>query len=94
MGPHDTAGLTIVAICGSLGPTLAVVASHVLSQRALRRVAAVAESTHTLCNSQRTLMLRALNVLTARIARENPADQDAQLAAEKAARDLEDAERA
>jgi hypothetical protein len=36
-------------------------------------------------------MLPALHALTARIARENPDDQDAQLAADKAARDLEDA---
>jgi hypothetical protein len=54
----------------------------------------IAEKTHTIVNNQRTLMLRAMSALAARVARDNPDDEHAQLAAEKASRDLRDAERA
>lgn len=52
----------------------------------------VASDTHTIVNSQRTIMLRALLVLARRISKENPDDEDARLAMEKAASDLHDAE--
>lgn len=52
----------------------------------------VASDTHTIVNSQRTIMLRALYVLASRISKENPADDDARLAMEKAESDLHDAE--
>jgi hypothetical protein len=84
MGLHDTAGLTIVAICGSLGPTLAVVVSHVLSQRGIKCIAAVTESTHVIVNSQRSVMLRLVASLSRRIADENPGDIMAQRAADGA----------
>jgi DNA transposition AAA+ family ATPase len=52
----------------------------------------VAHRTHTIVNSQRTLMLRALLALSRRVAIENPADSDAQLAVAGAEKDLSDAE--
>lgn len=60
--------------------------------RGLLRVEKVASDTHTIVNSQRTIMLRALHVLTTRVSKENPTDNDAKLAMEKAASDLHDAE--
>jgi hypothetical protein len=83
------------------GNILAVFISAWFTSRAARQAkeeAALArrigEATHAIVNSQRTLMLRALHVLTIPIARENPNDTDAQEAADKAGRDLQDAERA
>ena len=52
----------------------------------------VAHRTHTIVNSQRTLMLRALLALSRRVAIENPTDSDAQLAVAGAEKDLSDAE--
>jgi hypothetical protein len=83
------------------GNIVAVFIAAYFTARAARRAEAeaalarrVAEKTHQLVNGQKTLMLRALLVLTMRIARENPNDMDAQEAADKAGRDLHDAERA
>jgi hypothetical protein len=52
----------------------------------------VAHRMHTIVNSQRTLMLRALLALSRRIAIENPTDSDAQLAVAGAEKDLSVAE--
>ena len=55
------------------------------------RVKRIAESTHIIVNSQRTVMLRAIALLSRRVASENPNDGKAQTAAKAAE---EDAERA
>lgn len=52
------------------------------------KVKRIAEETHTIVNSQRTMLLRLVAALTRRIAYENPDDlkaQDAAFAAEKEA---------
>ena len=46
-----------------------------------RRMRQLAESTHIIVNSQRSMMLRAIALLSRRIAEENPKDKKAQAAA-------------
>jgi hypothetical protein len=77
--------------------TILVVVAVALTCRAARAATAAklaAEIVYVILNAQRSIMLRALHGLATRIAFENPSDANAQLAAEKAERDLEDAERA
>ncbi len=45
------------------------------------RVKKIAESTHIIVNSQRTMLLRLIAALSRRIAKENPSDKEAQDAA-------------
>lgn len=45
------------------------------------KVKQIAQDTHTIVNSQRTMMLRAIALLSRRIAQENPSDEKAQEAA-------------
>ncbi len=56
------------------------------------RVKRIAESTHTIVNSQRTMLLRIIAALSKRIAIENPTDKDAQDASKLASDDAEAAE--
>ncbi len=56
------------------------------------KVRRVAESTHIIVNSQRTMLLRLIAELTGRIAEENPTDAKAQNAARTASQDAEDSE--
>jgi len=56
------------------------------------RVKRIAESTHVIVNSQRTMMLRAIALLSRRVADENPADSKAQEAAQVAETDAEAAD--
>ncbi len=55
------------------------------------RVKRIAESTHTIVNSQRTAMLRVIEALTGRIAEENPTDKSAQRAADVAKQEADSA---
>jgi len=56
------------------------------------RVKRIAESTHVIVNSQRTMMLRAIALLSRRVAYENPDDVKAQEAAEAAEQDAKQAD--
>ena len=56
------------------------------------RVKRIAESTHIIVNSQRTMLLRLIASLTKRIAQQNPSDLEAQEAAEAAHQDAEAAD--
>ena len=56
------------------------------------KVKRIAESTHVIVNSQRTMLLRLIAALTKRIAQQNPTDLEAQEAAEIAERDAEAAD--
>ncbi len=56
------------------------------------RVKQIAESTHTIVNSQRTMLLRIIAALSKRIAIENPTDKDAQDASKVASEDAEAAD--
>ena len=58
---------------------------NMLSQAKIKRLA---QSTHIIVNSQRTMMLRLISQLTRRIAEENPTDQKAQDAAAMADNDV------
>ncbi len=51
------------------------------------RVKRIAEETHTIVNSQRTMLLRLIAALSQRIADENPTDREAQNAARFAKED-------
>ncbi len=53
------------------------------------RIKRVAESTHIIVNSQRTMLLRLVATLSRRIASENPQDPEAQQAAQLAESDAE-----
>ncbi len=53
------------------------------------RIKEVSESTHQIVNSQRSAMQTAIALLSRRIADENPKDQRAQVAAERAEKELE-----
>jgi len=55
------------------------------------KVRRIAESTHIIVNSQRTMMLRVVAALSRRIADENPDDRKAQEAAEFAEQEAENA---
>jgi hypothetical protein len=59
---------------------------NALSQRRIREVS---ESTHVIVNSQRTMMLRAIALLSRRVADDNPGDEKAQDAARTAETDAE-----
>lgn len=110
----DDSTLIIVAIIGSVGPTIAVVANIILNQRiAIRkqnllnitaRVAdarlvkiqksadvnlGVTQATHSLVDGQASISRRLVASLSRRIARENPADDAAQIAAAEAEKDAE-----
>ena len=61
---------------------------NTVSQSKLRQIA---ESTHIIVNSQRTMMLRVVAALSRRIADENPNDPKAQEAAEFAEQEAENA---
>jgi len=52
------------------------------------RVKRIAESTHTIVNSQRSKMIRLIAILTRRIAKENPQDDEAQREAMEAEQDV------
>ena len=54
------------------------------------RVKNIAESTHTIVNSQRSKMIRLIGLLARRIATDNPSDADAQREAEEAERDVKE----
>ncbi len=56
------------------------------------KVKRIAESTHVIVNSQRTMLLRLIAQLTGRIAEENPTDAQAQNDARIASQDAEDSE--
>ncbi len=56
------------------------------------KVKRIAESTHIIVNSQRTMMLRAIALLSRRVADENPSDGKAQEAAKVAETDAETAD--
>lgn len=53
------------------------------------KVKRIAESTHVIVNSQRTMLLRLIAQLSKRIAEENPTDKDAQEAAGLAEHDAQ-----
>ena len=55
----------------------------------LDKIVATGEATHTIVNNQRTVMLNVVAALTERIAKENPADEAAQVAARNARLDTE-----
>jgi hypothetical protein len=76
-----------IAVCGSLAPTLAVVVNAIITHRIARRLVTVAEATHTLVNSQNSIMRRLVASLSRRIATQNPQDEAAQLAAISAEED-------
>ena len=54
------------------------------------KVKRIAESTHTIVNSQRSKMIRLIGLLARRIANDNPSDADAQREAEEAERDVKE----
>jgi len=56
------------------------------------RVKRIAESTHVIVNSQRTMLLRLIAALSLRIAEENPQDEKAQDAARSAKSDADSAD--
>ena len=56
------------------------------------KVKRIAESTHTIVNSQRSKMIRLIGLLARRIATDNPSDADAQREAEEAERDVKELE--
>ena len=56
------------------------------------RTRRIAESTHSIVNSQRSAMLRLIAELTDRIATENPRDKKARSAATVAQREADDAD--
>lgn len=139
--PSDNFSLVIIAVLGSIGPTIAVIVGAIINYFGTKRaqeaaiqaqiataiaaenaakaqtaaaeaarllvVAArntdsrlqkiitagnenmeVTEQTHKIVNSQRTIMLRMVASLARRIAKENPTDKAAQVAAEQAESDL------
>lgn len=57
----------------------------------LDHIASTSDATHKIVNGQRTAMLNTLAAMASRIARENPNDQDAQIAAEQARKNAQDA---
>ncbi len=71
--------------------TLFVVSIFFLSVNAVMqfKIKRVAESTHIIVNSQRTMLLRLVAALSRRIADENPEDPEAQQAAQLAESDAE-----
>lgn len=88
--------LTAVVIASA--PTLAAGATAFFAWRADRRsnqklaeMAHVGEQTHVLVNGQRLEMLVLVRDLRARIARENPGDEEAQLGLTRAEKNLEEA---
>ena len=54
------------------------------------KVKRIAESTHTIVNSQRSKMIRLIGFLTQRIAAENPSDADAQREAAEAKKEVDE----
>ncbi len=62
----------------------------VFSLRNQSRIRDLSESTHHIVNSQRSLMLRTIALLSRRIADENPSDKKAQKAAKEAEQDAID----
>jgi hypothetical protein len=57
----------------------------------LDNIQKTAESTHTIVNSQRTVILKVVAVLARRVANENPADIAAQIAADEAEKEAHEA---
>lgn len=73
-----------VALIGLIGNIGAQVAGQLTAARGRKKIMDVAEATHIIVNSQRTMMLRLIASLTKRIALENPWDEDAQEQAHRA----------
>lgn len=77
--------LTIIYIVLMSGSIFFLIVNAVLQIRVKR----IAESTHVIVNSQRTMLLRLIATLSRRIADENPKDRNAQDAASHAEADAE-----